>query len=82
VTVNPVNNAPTLDTIPDVVVTQPIAAGANLPITVPLSGITSGAANENLLLTLSATVSVVSSGASNTGTFTYTSPATVGQYSL
>jgi hypothetical protein len=34
------------------------------------------------LLTLSATVSVVSSGARNTGTFTYTSPATVGQYSL
>ena len=82
VTVNPVNDAPTLDAIPDVVVTQPIALGANSQVVVPLSGITAGAANENQLLTLSATVSVVSGGFLTNGTFTYTSPATTGQYSL
>ena len=82
VTVNPVNDAPTLDPIPDAVVTQPIAPGTNLPIAVPLSGITAGAANENQLLTLSATASVVSGGVISNGTFAYTSPATTGQYNL
>jgi len=42
VTVNPVNDAPTLDAIPDVVVTT-VQTG-NFLVSVPLSGITSGAA--------------------------------------
>ena len=46
VMVSPVNDAPTLDAITDVVVTQVIPSGATLLIAVPLSGITSGAANE------------------------------------
>ncbi len=82
VTVNPVNDAPTLDAIPDVVVTQTIGVGANLPIAVPLSGITAGAANENQLLTLSATVSLVGAGVISNGSFAYTSPATTGQFNL
>ena len=82
VTVKPVNDAPTLDAIPDVVATQPIAPGNNSEITVPLSGITAGAANENQLLTLSATVSLAGAGGLSNGTFAYTSPATTGQYSL
>ena len=80
-TVNPVNDAPTLDAIPDVVVTQVIMP-AGLRITVPLSGITSGAANENQLLTLSATVSLVGAGSVSNGTFAYISPSTTGQYNL
>ena len=82
VTVNPVNDAPTIDAIPDVVVTQPIAQGTLSQITVPLSGITAGAANENQLLTLNATISLVGPGYLSNGTFVYTSPATTGQYSL
>ncbi len=82
VTVNPVNDAPTLDAIPDAVLTQPIVPGGTLQIAVPLSGITAGAANENQLLTLSATVSLVGPGYLSNGTFAYTSPATTGQYNL
>ena len=80
VTVNPVNDAPTLDAIPDVVVTQVITS-AGLRITVPLSGITSGAANENQLLTLSTLVSLASSGLVFNRVI-YASPATTGQFAL
>jgi hypothetical protein len=80
VTVSPVNDAPTLDAIPDVVVTQVISLTA--PITVPLSGITSGAANENQLLTLSATASLTGNGGIGNGAIAYASPATTGQYTV
>ena len=79
VTVSPVNDAPTLDAIPDVVVTQ--QAPPAIRITVPLSGITSGAANENQLLTLSVTVSLANAGLVF-NQVTYASPATTGQFAL
>ena len=80
VTVNPVNDAPTLDGIPDVVVTQQ-APPAGIRITVPLSGITSGAANENQLLTVSVVTSLLSGGLVF-NRVTYASPATTGQFAL
>lgn len=79
VTVNPVNDAPTLDPIPDVVATT--ATNGIIQTSIPLSGITSGAANENQLLTLS--VSFIRNDPNLSGgfssTITYTSPATTGQ---
>ncbi|MBC8082377.1 MAG: VCBS repeat-containing protein [Hymenobacter sp.] len=77
VTVGAVNDAPTLDALPDVVVTQ-----MSTTVVVPLSGITSGAANENQLLTLTAAVSLASGGVGSNPPFIYTSPATTGEYRL
>ena len=80
VTVNPVNDAPTLDAIPDVVITTVETDSRN--IITALSGITSGAANENQVLSLGYQVSRTSSnGLVENGTFTYTSPATTGTFS-
>jgi len=75
VTVNAVNDVPTLNSIANVTVNED--AG---PQTVSLSGITSGAANENQTLTVTAS-------SSNTGlipnpTVTYTSPNTTGSLSF
>lgn len=78
VTVNPVNDAPTLDAVPDVIITQ----ASTTQIAVALSGITAGAANENQALTLAASVSLAGGGAISNGSFTYTSPGTTGQYVL
>ena len=79
VTVNPVNDQPTLDAVPDVIINQ----ASTTQIAVALSGITSGAANENQTLTLAAAVSLAGSGgAISNGSFTYTSPGTTGQYVL
>ena len=82
VTVNPVNDAPTLDPIPDVVITA--INGSNVQSSVPLSGITSGAANENQLLSLSGvfTWNDPSITYGYNGRFTYTSPATTGQLDI
>ncbi|SHJ10467.1 Por secretion system C-terminal sorting domain-containing protein [Hymenobacter daecheongensis DSM 21074] len=78
VSIAPLNDAPTLDAVPDVIITQ----AATSQIAVALSGITSGAANENQTLTLAASVSLAGGGAISNGSFTYTSPATTGQYVL
>ena len=77
VTVNPVNDAPTLDPIADVVITN--LASNNL--TLPLSGITSGAANENQLLRVSSSITLAGGGTLGNGTIAYTSPATTGTFS-
>jgi len=83
VTVNPVNDAPTLDPIPDVVITTVEPGGKRLDMN--LSGISSGAANENQVLSLSSVVSLndpnIVAGGYTSG-FTYTSPATTGSYQL
>ncbi|GAB3636421.1 hypothetical protein GCM10027422_20110 [Hymenobacter arcticus] len=78
VTVNPVNDAPTLDPIPDVVITTATSAAQ---LSIPLSGITAGAANENQLLTLSLAFTwndpnIFGGYSSN---ITYISPATTGR---
>lgn len=79
VTVAPVNDAPTLDAIPDVVITTVQNAGYALQV--PVTGITSGAANENQILSLSALFSVnQQAGGLPNGTFQYTSPGTSGTY--
>lgn len=80
VTVNPVNDVPTLDPIPDVVVTTLTNGQAN--VVVPLSGITSGAANEAQTLVLSSFVLLANGGLLSNGNIGYTSPATTGQYTL
>ena len=80
VTVSPVNDAPTLDLIPDVVLTQPVPP-SGFQLAVPLSGITAGAANENQLLTVSATVALANGGLVS-NFITYASPATTGQFAL
>ena len=80
VTVNPVNDAPTLDAIPDVIITT-VQTG-NYQVSVSLSGITSGAANEADILSLSAVASTngVPGQLSSNGNITYTSPASTGVY--
>lgn len=77
VTVNPVNDAPTLDPIPDVVITDVTTVSKQL--TTLLSGITAGAGNENQILSLSALTNV---SGYNQGTFAYTSPSPTGQYQV
>ncbi|GAA4015635.1 hypothetical protein GCM10022408_31230 [Hymenobacter fastidiosus] len=77
VSITPVNDPPTLDAVPDIIFNQ-----TSTQIVVALSGITAGAANENQALTLAASVSSASGGAISNGSFTYTSPATTGQYVL
>ncbi len=74
-TVNPVNDPPTLDAIGNVALNR--GAGAQ---TIPLTGISSGAANENQLLAISA----VSSNPAliPAPTVNYTNPATTGSLSL
>lgn len=80
VTVNPVNDAPTLDPIPDVVLTT--LNGISGQFSIPLSGITSGASNETQLLTLSAAFSWNDPGVFGgySSNISYTSPATTGRY--
>ena len=82
VAVNPVNDAPTLDPIPDVVLTS-IQLNQR-SISVVLSGITSGAANENQVLSLSAVPAYSGNGGTllSNGSFVYTSPATNGEFRL
>jgi hypothetical protein len=71
ITVNPVNQAPTLDVI------SAFSVQKNTPeLIVPLSGITSGAANEDQTLSVSATSST--SGLVISSTVSYVSPQTVG----
>jgi hypothetical protein len=70
VTVNPVNDPPTLDPIANVIISN---AG---PQTVRLTGITSGAANENQVLTVTASSS--NPGLISNIDVSYTSPATTG----
>src|ERR1051326_1594332 len=71
VTVNSVNQAPTLNTLNNVTMLE----GA-LPQTVNLSGITSGATNENQTLTVTASSS--NPALIPNPTVTYTSPNTTG----
>ena len=71
VTVNPVNQTPTLTALPSLNINE----NAGLQ-TVNLSGITSGAANENQ--TLAVTASSSNPGLIPTPTVTYTSPSTTG----
>jgi hypothetical protein len=80
VTVNPINDAPTLDPIPDVIITT-LAAGQASAV-VALSGITPGPANENQVLTFASAVSLAGGGLISNGNVTYTSPETTGQYIL
>ena len=75
VTVNPVNDTPTLNTLSNVSINQNASSQ-----TVNLSGISSGAANENQTLTVTAT-------SSNTGlipnpSVSYTSPSATGSISF
>ncbi len=71
VTVNPVNQAPTLNPLANVTVNE------NAPLqTVNLSGITSGAANESQTLTVTASSS--NTGVIPTPTVNYTSPNATG----
>jgi hypothetical protein len=78
VTINPVNDLPTLDPIPDVVVTQ-LGQGT----TVQLSGIGAGAANENQTLTVTPAVTFASgSGPTPSFTLRYATPATTGRLDL
>ncbi|MBC6697742.1 FG-GAP-like repeat-containing protein [Hymenobacter puniceus] len=72
VTVNPVNDAPTLDPIPDIVTQQ--------PVTVALSGITAGPANETEPVSISALVVLASGGSIGNGNISYTSPSRTGQF--
>jgi len=71
VTVNPVNNTPTLDALADMLVNE--GAGQQ---TVSLTGISSGASNEIQTLTVTATSSNPS--LVSTPTITYTSPNSTG----
>jgi hypothetical protein len=71
VTVNPVNQPPTLNPLTDIALSE--NAGQQ---TVNLSGITSGAANENQTLTVTASSS--NTGLIPTPTVTYTTPSTTG----
>jgi hypothetical protein len=71
VTVNPVNQAPTLNALANLTLSE----NASLQ-TVALSGITSGAANENQTLTV--TTSSSNTGLIPTPAVTYASPATTG----
>ena len=71
VTVNPVNQAPTLNALANVTITE----NAGLQ-TVSLSGITSGATNQTLPLTVTASSS--NTGLIPTPTVNYTSPNTTG----
>ena len=71
VTVNPVNQAPTLNALANVTINE--GAGQQ---TVTLSGITSGATNESQTLTVTASSS--NTGLIPTPTVTYTSPNTTG----
>jgi hypothetical protein len=71
VTVNPVNQAPTLTTLANVTINE----NAGLQ-TVNLSGITSGATNENQTLAVTTTSS--NTGLIPTPTVTYSSPSTTG----
>jgi hypothetical protein len=71
VTVNPVNQAPTLDPLANVTINE----NASLQ-TVSLTGITSGAANENQ--TLAVTTSSSNTGLIPTPAVTYSSPGTTG----
>lgn len=83
VTVKPVNHAPTLDPLPDVVLTKVENGAAAIALT--LSGITSGAGNENQLLSLSSVVSLndpTNGGGGFSNGITYTSPASSGLYRL
>lgn len=74
-TVNPVNDAPTLDPISDLTINED--AGQQ---TVPLSGITSGAANESQTLTITAVSSQPAVIANPT--VLYTSPNSAGSLSF
>jgi hypothetical protein len=71
VTVNPVNQAPTINSLADMTINENAAQQ-----TVSLSGITSGATNENQTLTVTATSS--NPGLIPNPTVTYTSPNTTG----
>jgi len=71
VTVNPVNDTPTLNTLADMTISE----GAGLQ-TVSLSGISSGATNESQTLTVTASSS--NPGLIPTPTVIYTSPNTTG----
>ena len=71
VTVNPVNQPPTLNTLANMTINESAAQQ-----TVNLSGITSGAANETQTLTVTATSS--NTGLIPTPTVSYTSPNTAG----
>ncbi len=75
VTVNPVNQPPTLDSLNDLTINE--NAGTQ---TINLSGITSGAPNENQNLTLTATSS--NPGVVPVPTLNYTSPNATGSLSL
>jgi hypothetical protein len=77
VTVNPINDQPTLDPIPDVVFTTP-----NQTLTVPLSGITSGAANENQTLLVSSSISYTGCTVLGGVRVSYTSPSTRGSLQI
>jgi hypothetical protein len=68
VTVNPVNDPPTLDVLPDMVLTGP-ADGSSQHLTVTLSGISAGPANEQqtaavggIIVTLTGNTSIVNNG--------------------
>ena len=75
VTVNPVNDAPTLDPIPDVIVTAQ-------SITVALSGITAGPGNETESVSISALVVLASGGSIGNSNISYTNPSRTGQFFL
>lgn len=78
VTINPVNDAPTLDPIPDVVITT-VENGSRSVNTI-LSGITSGATNESQIISLNVATSSMSGTLSGNGTIVYTSPSTSGEH--
>jgi hypothetical protein len=74
----PVNDAPTLDALPNLTINEDSG-----PLTVNLSGISSGAANENQVLNVSASISFPPSLlTSSTIPVTYTSPQTSGTLTL
>lgn len=75
VTVNPVNNAPTLNALSSLVINEDAPAQ-----TVNLSGISSGAANENQTLTVTASSS--NPGLIPTPPVSYTSPTATGTLSF
>lgn len=73
-----VNDAPTLDALPDLTINEDSG-----PVTVNLSGISSGAANENQNLTLRASINFPPYLlTSSTIPFTYTSPQSTGTLTL
>lgn len=78
VTINPINDAPTLDPISDIVITT--VENGDKAVNTVLSGITSGSTNENQVVSLGVTAYVPSVASSSPGNIIYTNPNASGEH--